>query len=337
MAPMLHITNGDSAADLIRQAGIGGDVLPWRDPMHHGPFPAGVEPDELSRLRIHYLSGGMEGGEGAVAHGFIPRDATLARAAEYDKVILWFEHDVLDQLQILQLLDYFNSVELHDLDLSLICIDQFDGVSGFRGLGQLVPTQIASLFPARQSVTPVQLQQAAYCWQIFQRSEPIALQQLCAAEIPGLPFMRAALQRQCQEFPWTRDGLTRTERQLLTLVAEGEAGVVQLFVRNMDFETCLYIGDARTFTILEALGSSDRPLLQTADKKPFVHLYHSDITQDDFKAQRLALTDFGEKVLAGEVDMSHAVYRDEWLGGVHLQNGRTVWYWDEGNQVFVPR
>ena len=334
MVSMLHITNGDSAADLIRQTGLSGDVLPWRDPMHHGPVPADVGLDELSRLRIHYLSGGVEGGDTPGSHGFTERDATVARASEYDEVILWFEHDLLDQLQILQILDYFSSLDIGYLNLSIICIDEFEGFDGFRGLGQLSAQQIKSLFPARQKVTQVQLQQSALCWKLFRQPDPAALQSLIGTDIPGLPFMRASLLRHCQDFPWVNDGLTRTERQLLNLVADGETRVVQLFIRNMDLETCLYIGDARTFSILESLCNSEEPLLQTTDQKPFKHLYHTDVTQDEFRAQCLTLTDFGRRMLAGEIEVSGAIKRDEWLGGVHLQSLRSVWYWDEKNLVF---
>ena len=31
---MLHITNGDAAADRLRRAGLPGDVLAWRDTLH---------------------------------------------------------------------------------------------------------------------------------------------------------------------------------------------------------------------------------------------------------------------------------------------------------------
>ena len=178
MVSMLHITNGDSAADLIRQTGLSGDVLSWRDPMHHGPFPADVGLDELSRLRIRYLSGGVEGGDTPGSHGFTERDAAVARASEYDEVILWFEHDLLDQLQILQILDYFSSVDIGDLNLLIICIDRFNGFDGFRGLGQLSAEQIKSLFPARKKVTQVQLRQSALCWKLFRQAEPTALQSL---------------------------------------------------------------------------------------------------------------------------------------------------------------
>ena len=37
----------------------------------------------------------------------------------------------------------------------------------------------------------------------------------------GLPFLRAALRRLCEEYPWKRDGLSRSQRQALYAVARG--------------------------------------------------------------------------------------------------------------------
>jgi len=75
----LHITNGDSAADIIRQCGIAGDVLPWRDPMHHGPFPHGFSLHELGRLRIAYLCGD------ATLHQLIVNEQLKSVVATEDK------------------------------------------------------------------------------------------------------------------------------------------------------------------------------------------------------------------------------------------------------------
>jgi hypothetical protein len=45
---MLILTNGDSATGAIRAAGIAGEILPWRDVLHDGPVPTGLELDDLS-------------------------------------------------------------------------------------------------------------------------------------------------------------------------------------------------------------------------------------------------------------------------------------------------
>jgi hypothetical protein len=41
---LLHVTNGESAADTLRQTALGGAVLPWQDVLHEGPLPAAPRP-----------------------------------------------------------------------------------------------------------------------------------------------------------------------------------------------------------------------------------------------------------------------------------------------------
>ncbi len=50
--------------------------------------------------------------------------------------MLWFEHNLLDQLQILQILDWRASPEEAHPGLHLICISTFEGMPRFRGLGK---------------------------------------------------------------------------------------------------------------------------------------------------------------------------------------------------------
>ena len=130
----LHITNGDGAGTLLTQCGLGGDVLPWRDPMHHGPFPTGLDLDELASVRAEYLAGDrLDMAE--IERDFRDRDARLRAAADHDEVVLWFEHDLLDQLQILQLLDWFSGAAFDLGKLTMICIDRSPALSRSGGWG----------------------------------------------------------------------------------------------------------------------------------------------------------------------------------------------------------
>ena len=333
---MLNITNGDSAADLIRESGIAGDVLPWRDPMHHGPFPEGLDLDALSRLRIQYLTGGSEGKPGST-HQFCERDDILRQSVNEDEVVLWFEHDLLDQLQILQLLDWYKQSENRKCRLTLICINTFPGIDNFRGLGQLSPAQIATLFPSRKEVDQSAFDYASKVWKSFRQSNPNALTQFLPqsseAQTP-LPFLPDTLLRHCQEYPWHTDGLTRTERQILTLVNAGIETPGKLFVENMAPEQYLYVGDARTYSIIESLCNVEDPLLKTKDGKPFQHSY----TERDAglaRLQRLELTDAGRDLLSSNSKNGERRKRDEWLGGVHLKSGKSLWLWNDLDQSFV--
>src|SRR5262245_24251083 len=52
---LLHVTNGESAGNTLRQTTLGGAVLPWQDVLHEGPVPA-VSRAELRRARAAFLS-----------------------------------------------------------------------------------------------------------------------------------------------------------------------------------------------------------------------------------------------------------------------------------------
>src|SRR5215212_9153194 len=77
LSAALHVTNGDCAADLMREAGIPGEVMPWRDVLHDGPVPGDLSLAELSRVRASYLSAGTGVSFSELAQEFVARDTLL--------------------------------------------------------------------------------------------------------------------------------------------------------------------------------------------------------------------------------------------------------------------
>ena len=123
MGTILNITNGDSAVTLMKEANIPGDFLPWRDVLHDGPVPAGLSLEKLSQIRSKFISEHGWGKVNNIKQSFIDRDNVLKSFQQYDKVILWFEHDLYDQLQILQIVDWFYLNATENSNLSIICTD----------------------------------------------------------------------------------------------------------------------------------------------------------------------------------------------------------------------
>jgi hypothetical protein len=326
MPSCLHVTNGDIARNLLVRSGLGGDVLAWRDTMFEGPFPAGLTLPATSALRAAYLAGtGLP--EDRILKDFQRRDETLRKAPAYDAVTLWFEHDLLDQLQFLQILDWFAGAGGH-ADLGLICIGAFPGIDPFRGLGQLDPQQIASLAPQRQPVTAAHLGLARSGWAAFRAPDPRAVEDFLAGDLSPLPFAGAALLRHLQEFPSVAEGVGRTHRQLLRLVADGVDRPDALFRANSALETVLHMGDWSTFRRLGELCRLPEPLLACAPHGTFRWPPQSDIALPDFRAQVFSLTAKGRRVLAGEAAGTAIRGLDHWLGGVHFANGAAVWRWN---------
>ena len=100
----LHVTNGDSAGNTLRQTALGGAVLPWQDVLHEGPVPAGPR-RELLQARAAFLSACGWGSRRSILASLEDRDRQLVQALkDGQQVVLWFEHDLYDQLQLVDAL-----------------------------------------------------------------------------------------------------------------------------------------------------------------------------------------------------------------------------------------
>jgi hypothetical protein len=91
------VTNGDSVAALLD-----GEVLPWRDVLHEGPVPPGLRLAGLRAVRARFVADCGWASFDDVLRDFESRDRALEDAEE---VVLWFERDLYDQLQLIQVLD----------------------------------------------------------------------------------------------------------------------------------------------------------------------------------------------------------------------------------------
>jgi hypothetical protein len=306
---MLHVTNGDSAAITLRRTGVTGSVIAWRDILHEGPTPAGLALEGMSDVRARFLHSIGEGTFADLHAELGARDAAIRSARQ---IVLWFEHDLYDQLQLIQILA---TLAMQPETVSeLISISSFAGVEPFHGLGQLSPTQLASLWPLRRRVNQAQLAVGARAWKAFCSPNPLALQNLITADTSALPFLRDAMVRHLEEFPSSPDGLPRTERQLLRAAAAGHHTFEAIFRANQDQETAPFMGDTVVRQRIDVLTNARVPLL----------------TREPYR-----LTPAGERVLAGESDARQLNGIDRWLGGVHLQGRGPVWRWHQARGTVV--
>ena len=107
---------------------------------------------------------------------FAERDRTLAanRDGEY---VLWFEADLYDQLQIIQILARLADLGVPAQRITLICIGEHPGIARFGGLGELTAEQLREL-PATNAcarLTPAALQLATRAWAAFRAPTPDGL------------------------------------------------------------------------------------------------------------------------------------------------------------------
>jgi len=333
----LHVTNGDSAGNTLRQTALGGAVLPWQDVLHEGPVPAGPR-RELLQARAAFLSACGWGSRRSILASLEDRDRQLVRAlGEGQQVVLWFEHDLYDQLQLVDALALAATQASGTPDTpnapELIVVGSFPGRPAFRGLGELTADELETLWPARVPAGRDMLAAAVSVWAALRRPNPSALAAAARADLPGLPFLAPALRRLLEELPAPGDGLSGTERRALRAVAEGAATPAAAFLAAQDLEAAPFLGDAWFFRALVGLGAGPARLVETQAGGP---LPPPPPLGDARAFARLPvrLTGRGERVLDGREDRVALLGLDRWLGGTHL-TAAAPWRWDAAARRLV--
>ena len=315
---MLHVTNGDVAAYLIRSAGIQGDVLPWQDVLHIGPVPGSMSMNALSRRRASFLASRGWGDEENLFESFLQRSASLQSNAAKGQVTLWFEHDLYDQLQLIQILAWLSEIGTRPHEYFLICIDQYPGVETFHGLGDLNREQITHLFDTRKLVTSSQFSDASDAWESFTSSNPVRHQEMADRVVPDLPFLQDAYQRFLQEWPSSHNGLSRTEAHALGLVANGMHDPAGLFRDHWASEKAPFMGDWTFWDTILSLSRGSFPLVTIEGPQEM----------ENFRDAQIYITQEGTAVLHGDKDAIHLRGIDRWYGGYHATEASKVFRWD---------
>jgi len=316
----LHVANGTCTTSLIRAAGIPGLRSQWADVLYEGPVPGGVSDEELVAVRERFLVGPDANLEDEHENSLKAWRAVIDRHESYDELILSFEHDLFDQLNLIQLLTWIRGRVPAAKTVSLVCIGSFPGRPTFKGLGELAPDELVSLVETRRHVSEAQYALAARAWNAFRAADPEGLDRLWRSDLQALPFLSAALRRFLEEYPWTGDGLSRSERRLLELADPGPTDLISAFPRMQEGEKAYFITDGSILSLVETFSRTTPALLTyAAGASTGGHVLHGAV----------ALTNAGRDVLAGRLDRIATCGLDRWYGGVHLQGNGPIWRWDD--------
>jgi hypothetical protein len=339
MTGILNITNGDSTVSLMQEAGITGVFLAWRDIVHVGPVPQGLALEALCEVRAQYIFEQGWGGHAEVRSSFAERDEVLRFYRTFDIIILWFEHDLYDQLQILQILNWFAVQQQAHAALSMICTDQY--------LGLCSTDDIKGLLVHEKPVTAQQLALAKDAWGEFCSPMPMPQRRLALlnTDTSALPFLHGAVLRMLEEYPRCGNGLSRVASQALQIVAScnlddqdqdqdqdhGQVGAgigprilpSRLFARYQETEQGKFLGDSTFWAVLNEYWDAPSPYSSCLPVRP--------LRLPARAPQALMITATGEAVLAGTMNWLACTGLAHWIGGVHLTVER-AWRWDSESQ-----
>lgn len=321
---MLHIVNGDIVGDKLRKGNVRGDILVWREVYPVGPVF--LETGELHQRspRVEYLERTL----GIPADDYVTncksQEQILRNFHKYDEIVLWFEHDLFDQLMLSYLLHWFSNQALGHTKLNLLCIGDYPGIDLFRGLGQLTSKQLGTLSGTWQRVGQKELDTGSIIWEAYTSPNIESHVEILEKDTSALPFAHAALELHLSRLPSPINGLGIVEQTILELIRHGVDTPRKLLKEIGNRLSVLGMGDLELWYRLRNMSEQPHALIKIPGKK----------TTPSFENCNLALTEIGEEVVSGLKDWIKVKGIDEWYGGLGL-NGDLVWRWDSQRKQLI--
>ncbi len=259
----LHITSGDIAGGSLAKSVVPGEVFVWHDILYDGPRNPGWPDDAALQARASFLEQATAGGldREHVLNTLKDQYQKLADAAGYDRIVLWFDACLFDQAMLVHILTCLLHKGIRYVEL--LCVDAFPGIEPFNGVGQLQPSQLASLFDQRRRVTETQFRFAVAVDDAFATQNPILLAELARRTGAPLPWVPAAVARWLQEQPDAKTGLGRLEQLALAAIRGGCETPGEIFAAVARADTVpQFWGDITLWAKINALADRVPPLVR---------------------------------------------------------------------------
>jgi hypothetical protein len=330
----LHIRCGSDLREPLRDAGFRGDFHEHSYPYIIGPVREGAGAIEerarfLAVRHEHDRSPSLSYED--LFAGLSRDEQRLHESADYERVVIWSEFDVYDQLVLLRLLGHYAAHRRPAL-IEMVNVGAFPGAVRFIGLGQLPPEALRLLWAQRHPATTAQLSLGLAGWKALASDDPRALASLMRSATPDLPLLAPALHRHLRELPAIENGLGFTQQMALALLADQPRSLFRLCGRlNYFVDPLPGQGDSQMLDRILPMGDVRDPLFT---REPGVDL---DGRVRPPWTDVLTITAAGRAVLRGELDFQSLHPPPRWVGGVPIGGAHPDWRWDEAHQQAVLR
>lgn len=213
----LHILNGDATLAIFKQTTFEGDILVWREILSEGP----VSKTNLWATRAKWIGSNFGETEANYANKVLDEVEKLKGVKAYDEVVLWFEYDLVCQINLIYILSVLKDMETQDLPIYLICPDRFEGIANFRGLGELNASQLTQLYSSINKLNTSDLNIASRAWNSYTENNPSIIQTLLQEDFGNLHLLKKALLAHLLRFPNPDTKLNYIEETLLSIIHKG--------------------------------------------------------------------------------------------------------------------
>jgi len=214
MKGLLHITNGDSFTEKLKELHLDGDVITWREMLCEGKTISTVGSESFWRTRFEFLNKNYKVSKSWFVEKTLKEYRSLCNHKQQDHIVLWFEYDLFCQINLLAVLSWLKTHRRH-AEISLVCSGKEDDSDKMFGLSELSKEQLLALYDKRILLTQDDIEYADYVWQLYCSDNPIRLENLTDFSSYQFDYLSNAIKAHLKRFPKIVNGLNQIESDIL--------------------------------------------------------------------------------------------------------------------------
>ncbi len=219
MSTQLHITNGDSFTERLKQLNLKGDIITWREMLCEGKTETNVGSESFWKTRFDFLHKNYKITKTWFVEKTLKEYRSLCNHKQQDQIILWFEYDLFCQINMLAVLSWLKTHRRY-ADISLVCSGNEDDTDKYYGLSELSDEQLLKLYEKRVHLSQNDIEYADYVWQLYCSDNPIRLENLIDFENYQFEYLADAIKVHLKRFPTIKNGLNELENRILRITEE---------------------------------------------------------------------------------------------------------------------
>ena len=214
----LHIINGDSLTEQVKELELQGEIVVWRELLCEGPCTQEVGSSEFIKLRQKFLKEAYDISPENYQDRFVTQLNKLKAFQDYNHVVLWFEFDLFCHINMLAAISFY-LVNKPNVPFYLVCSKRQKGEEELLPLSQLPLKHLLNHFKNKIKLDKEDLEIATLVWELYCGNNPIKLKQQIK-KTSNFEYLSSCIRAHIERFPNSRTGINSLEKNVLKLVEQ---------------------------------------------------------------------------------------------------------------------
>ena len=214
----LHIINGDSLTEQVKELELQGEIVVWRELLCEGPCTQEVGSSEFIKLRQKFLKEAYDISPENYQDRFVTQLNKLKATQDYNHVVLWFEFDLFCHINMLAAISFYLENK-PNVPFYLVCSKRQKGEEELLPLSQLPLKHLLNHFENKIKLDKEDLEIATLVWELYCGNNPIKLKQQIK-KTSNFEYLSSCIRAHIERFPNSRTGINSLEKNVLKLVEQ---------------------------------------------------------------------------------------------------------------------